>query len=156
MGGEGAAGDDMFAQMLAQMTGGAAGGAPGAAGGLGGMFGGMGGPPGATGAGMSPFGAPPTSPFPPKPKTFLDRIFPLIHLVSMVALAVYAVGWMEPTRKFGTYGWMGLGGNVDWRSWGALASRKPVEALGAVGKAAGVGLSEVVSSQIPISSRGLV
>lgn len=135
MGGEG--GEDMFAQMMAQMSGGAAGG-PGMAG-MGGMFG----APGAQG-GASPFG-PPQSPFPLQPKSFLDRIFPLIHLLSMVALVLYAVGWIEPTRKLGAYGWMGAGGNVDWRAWGALAARKPAEAAGVVGKAVGLGLSEVVS-----------
>lgn len=140
----GAGGDDMFAQMLAQMTGG--GGAGGAAGGMGGMFGGPAGAEGMGGPMGNPFAAPPTSPFPPRPKTLLDRIFPLIHLLSMVGLVVYAVGWMEPTRKAGAYGWLGQGGSVDWRAWGALAGRKPVEVLqGAVGKAAGVGLADVVS-----------
>lgn len=136
----------MMAQMMGGGAPGAAGGAPGADGGLGGMFGMMGGAgTGGAGAGASPFGGPPVSPFPPTPKTFLDRVFPLIHLLSMVGLVVYAVGWLEPATKHGKYGWMGVGSSIDWSAWGALASNKPLN-VGGVGKLVVHSLAEVVSS----------
>lgn len=148
MGGD-AGGEDMFAQMLAQMTGGAGG----AAGGAGaGMFGGM-------GAGGNPFaamagggggggpGAPPTSPFPPQPKTLLDRVFPLVHLLSMIGLALYAVMYLEPARKAGLYGWTwtGLSAGIDWRAWGSLAGHKPAVMANNAANVVGLGISEVVS-----------
>ncbi|SCV71646.1 BQ2448_3234 [Microbotryum intermedium] len=149
----GAPGADPFAQMMAQMMGGAA---PG-----------MGGDPNATGP--SPFGPgganmfanlmnaqsggagggapgqPGVSAFPPTPKTWLDRVFPLIHLVSMIALSVYAIVYVEPAKKFGQYGWMGIGSKIDWAGWARLGATKPVQGriAGQVDQLAGVGLSVV-------------
>ncbi|GAA5880955.1 hypothetical protein JCM1840_006925 [Sporobolomyces johnsonii] len=131
----GAGGDDMFSQMLAQMTAQA-----GAAGGGGGIppFGaaaGAGGLGPAAAGGANPFlRQPPVSPFPPAPKSFLDKVLPLVHLLAMVGLAAYAVVWLEPSRRLGLYGWGGGEGGIDWAAWGALAVRKPRE-LGSVGQA---------------------
>ncbi|GAA6046956.1 hypothetical protein JCM3770_003449 [Rhodotorula araucariae] len=109
-GAEGAApGDDMFSQMMAQMM---QGGGPGA-----GAAGGMGGAP------SNPFMQPPTSPFPPAPKTFLDRVFPLVHILAMVGLAAYVVAVYEPAKRLALYGWTGENGGVDWYAWGSLLSR---------------------------------
>lgn len=152
-------GGDLFSQMMAQM---AAGGGPGGPGGPGGAAGGenpfaamMG------GGGSNPFapqqggaGVPPVSPFPPQPKTFLDKIFPLVHLVAMVGLAVYAVVWWEPSRRLGLYGAYETQG-IDWAAWGALASRRPKDA-GIVGQVIGKQLAEIVSgsSSLPFPPPG--
>jgi len=137
----GADGGDMFSQMLAQMqAGGGPGGGQNPFAAMGGMGGGLG-QPGAN----NPFAGqqPPVSPFPPQPKTFLDKIFPLIHLVAMVGLAVYAVVWWEPSRRFGLYGASETSG-IDWSAWGALASKRPKDA-GIVGQMVGMQLAEIVS-----------
>ncbi|GAA5968143.1 hypothetical protein JCM21900_001091 [Sporobolomyces salmonicolor] len=145
-GGGGGGGDDMFSQMLAQMTAQASGGGGAAAaaapgGGGASLFGGAG--LGAAAGGANPFLQPPVSPFPPAPKSFLDRIFPLVHLVAMVGLAAYAVVWLEPNRRLGLYRWGGGQGGIEWAAWGALAARKPRE-LGSVGEAVvGGSLAEV-------------
>ena len=121
----------MFAQMLASMGGGGAErmGAP----------------------GTSPLPAAPASPFPPTPRTLLDKLFPVLHLLAMVGLAVYAVGWLEPTRKFGMYGWMGVGGTVDWKAWSALSGKAPREGVrGVVGQLAGTALADVVRRLLPV------
>ncbi|GAA5885748.1 hypothetical protein JCM16303_006049 [Sporobolomyces ruberrimus] len=136
-------GGDLFSQMMAQM---AAGGGPGGPGGAAGgenpfaaMMGGGGSNPFAPQQGGA--GVPPVSPFPPQPKTFLDKIFPLVHLVAMVGLAVYAVVWWEPSRRLGLYGAYETQG-IDWAAWGALASRRPKDA-GIVGQVIGKQLAEI-------------
>ncbi|GAA5938878.1 uncharacterized protein JCM15063_004896 [Sporobolomyces koalae] len=131
-------GEDMIAQMLAQMTAGpggaAAGGQPGQNP-FAGMGGGNGvGNPFAAQAGQSPVA-------PPQPKTFLDKVFPLVHLVAMVSLAVYAVVWWEPSKRFGLYGSSETRG-IDWAAWGALASRRPKD-VGVVGQVVGMQLAEI-------------
>ncbi|GAA6025452.1 hypothetical protein JCM11491_000364 [Sporobolomyces phaffii] len=136
----GAPGGDLFAQMMAQMAG------PGGAPGQGGQnpFAAMAGAGGGAGgaAGSNPFAQqPPVSPFPPQPKTFLDKVFPLVHLVAMVGLAVYAVVWWEPSRRFGLYGASETQG-IDWSAWGALASRRPRDA-GIVDQVVGMQLAEI-------------
>ncbi|GAA6003854.1 hypothetical protein JCM10207_006437 [Rhodosporidiobolus poonsookiae] len=120
LGGEGGAagGQDMFAQMMAQMaqaSGGDGAGAPG------------GGGPGGLGAQGNPFMQPPVSPFPAQPKTLLDRVFPLVHLLAMVGLAVYAIVFLEPAKRVSAYGWTGTEHGIDWSAWGALLSQKPSE-----------------------------
>ncbi|GAA5859022.1 hypothetical protein JCM8547_003971 [Rhodosporidiobolus lusitaniae] len=135
-GGEGGGampGGDMLSQMMAQMAAaqGGAGGADGkgtapGAGGLGAF-----GPGGAGGAGGNPFMAPP-----PPPRTFLDRVFPLVHILAMVGLAVYAVAILEPARRVAEYGWTGTESGIDWNAWGALLVNRPRE-YGAVAEAAG-------------------
>ncbi|KAK4052452.1 hypothetical protein OIV83_002254 [Microbotryomycetes sp. JL201] len=138
--------DDMFAQMLAQLTG--------QAGQQQNPFTGTNGqaPPNPFAAMMlnNKDGAPqrPVSPFPPQPKTLLDRIFPLIHFIAMVALAWYSVAYAEPANKIGIMGWTDRVGQVDWRSWGALASQRPArdvagKVAGKSAEALGVGLAQV-------------
>ncbi|GAA5969434.1 hypothetical protein JCM11641_008116 [Rhodosporidiobolus odoratus] len=123
-GGEGGApGQDMFSQMMAQMA--AAQGDAGA-----------GGPGGVAGAGGgNPFQSP-LSPFPPQPKTVLDRVFPLIHILAMVGLALYAVFILEPARRIASYGWTGTEQGIDWAAWGALLHRRQT-VNGAVAEAIG-------------------
>lgn len=126
---DGAGGEDMFAQMMAQM---------------GAMGGGQGGAPG---GGPSPFGAmgqPPTSPFPTQPKTLLDRVFPLVHLLSMVGLAWYAIAVLEPSTRSRSFGWMGKGEGIDWVGWARLATGRQGEVLTKTGE----GLVVVVSSSV--------
>ncbi|KAM0790618.1 hypothetical protein ACM66B_004481 [Microbotryomycetes sp. NB124-2] len=146
--------EDMFAQMLAQLTGQAGSGTqqnP--------FMGTNGGQ-----APQNPFAAmmqqnqttapgsggpqPPVSPFPPRPKTFLDKVFPLVHFVSMVLLAWYSVAYLEPAKKIGIMGWTDSVGQVDWRNWGALASQRPAadvagQAVGKGAEAVGLGLAQV-------------
>lgn len=128
-GAPGGAGGDMFSQMMASM----------AAGG--------GGAPGAEGLGLPTGGFPgmmPTTTLPPTPKTLIDRVFPLVHLLSMIGLAIYAIFWLEPARKFGLYGWMGVGGQVDWNSWAELSGKRNAGSV--LAKMVGSGLAEVVST----------
>lgn len=73
---------------------------------------------------------PTTSTAPPQtiePKTTLDRIFPVIHFLSMILLGIYAVFFVEPSRRLGVLG--GAGG-VDWNAWAGLSVRNPVVGLG--------------------------
>lgn len=128
----GAPGEDMFSQMMAQMM-------------QGGGAGGPGGGAGAGGTPPNPFMQAPTSPFAPAPKTLLDRVFPLVHLLSMVGLAVYIVFLYEPAQRLARYGWTGENGGVDWYAWGSLLSRQPKGIESAVAQRIGFGtLAEVV------------
>lgn len=109
--------------------------------------GGPGGPSAGAGAGgpANPFmgGKPPASPFAPAPKTLLERFFPLVHIMSMVALAVYVVCVYEPAKRVATYGWAGANEGVDWSAWSALLTHRPSDL--AVGSANFRGLASVVS-----------
>lgn len=69
----------------------------------------------------------------PKEKTWIDRLLPLVHLLSMVGLAFYAIFIIEPRIREG-YGsiytafsdkstWTSIG-NVDWNGWAALSRGK--------------------------------
>lgn len=124
----------MFAQMMAQM-------------------GSMGGPGGPGGEGASPFGAGGLGAMgggqavAKRPKTVLDRVFPLVHLVSMVGLAWYVITQFEPSSRAQSFGWMGKGDGVDWVGWARLASGKQGEIL----TKSGEGLTVVVSTH-PIHS----
>lgn len=132
--------DDMFAQMMQQMMAGAGGAGAGA-----GAAGAGGAPPG------NPFMQPPTSPFPPAPKTFLDRVFPLVHLVAMVGLAVYAVFVYEPAKRMTAYGWNGSDVGIDWKAWSVLLDHRPQET--AVLQKIGIhSLAQVVRPQFVLSS----
>ncbi|GAA5993057.1 hypothetical protein JCM10908_003083 [Rhodotorula pacifica] len=132
--GAGAPGEDPFSQMMQQMMagmGGAGGpGGAGVAGGPAGMFGG--------GAGQQ---QPPISPFAPAPKTPLDRFFPLVHITSMVTLALYVVFVYEPAKRIATYGWAGGSEGVDWSAWSALLTHRPKDL--ALGTGAFRGLASV-------------
>jgi len=135
-GAPGPGGDDMFAQMMAQM--GAMGGGPGGEGaspfGPGGL-GAMGGP----GAGQA---------VAKRPKTVMDRVFPLVHLVSMVALAWYTITQFEPSSRAHSFGWMGKGEGIDWVGWARLASGRQGDVL----TKSGEGLSLVVSYNFQLSA----
>ncbi|KAK4056969.1 hypothetical protein OIO90_001869 [Microbotryomycetes sp. JL221] len=91
---------------------------------------------------------PPMSPFPPQPKTLLDRVFPLIHFMTMIGLAWYSVAYLEPANKIGVLGWTDRVGRVDWKNWGSLASQRPAgDVAGHVvtkgASAIGAGLAQV-------------
>lgn len=69
----------------------------------------------------------------PKKKTWIDRLLPLVHLLTMVGLAFYAIFIIEPRIREG-YGsvytafsdkstWTSIG-NVDWNGWAALSRGK--------------------------------
>jgi hypothetical protein len=72
-----------------------------------------------TGADGAPMMQPPTV-LPPPPKTWVDRLLPLVHLVSMIALAFYAVSIWEPTTRLGDPTARGF---IDWGGWAALGRR---------------------------------
>lgn len=132
----------MFAQMMQQMMAGAGGAGAGAGAGAAGAGGA---PPG------NPFMQPPTSPFPPAPKTFLDRVFPLVHLVAMVGLAVYAVFVYEPAKRVTAYGWNGSDIGIDWKAWSVLLDHRPQET--AVLQKIGIhSLAQVVRPRFVMSS----
>ena len=104
------------------------------------------------GAPPTPFMQPPTSPFAPAPKTLLDRVFPLVHILSMVGLAAYVIFVYEPAQRLSRYGWTGENGGVDWYAWGSLLSRQPKALESAVAQRIGFGtLSEVVRPFSPLS-----
>ena len=77
-----------------------------------------------------------------QPKTLLDRLFPLVHLLSMVGLAWYAITQFEPTSRAQSFGWMGKGDGIDWVGWARLASGKQGDIL----TKSGEGLTIVVSA----------
>ena len=110
----GAPGGDFLSQMMSSM---ATGSMPPTANGLSGTF-----PPTA-----------PISPFINQKKTFIDRIFPFLHFLSMFSLACYAVFFAEPSYKVES---LGLGEKVvDWSSWANLKYAAPVEfGTGMIGK----------------------
>jgi hypothetical protein len=70
---------------------------------------------------------------PPKQKTWTDRLLPLVHLLSMVALAFYAIFVLEPRIRQGYSSiytafsdrstWTSIG-QVDWNGWAALSRGK--------------------------------
>lgn len=69
----------------------------------------------------------------PKKKTWVDRLLPLVHLLSMVGLAFYAIFIIEPRIREGygsiyaafsdRFAWTSIG-NVDWNGWAALSRGK--------------------------------
>lgn len=130
----GAGGDDMFAQMMAQM-GAMGGGGPGGEGAS---------PFGPGGLGAMGGGRGQAQPVAKRPKTVLDRVFPLVHLVSMVGLAWYAITQFEPSSRAQSFGWMGKGEGIDWVGWARLASGKQGEVL----TKSGEGLTVVVSAAV--------
>lgn len=136
--GGGAPGEDPFSQMMQQMMAGMGG----AAGG-GGAGGGQQQP-----AADSPFAPAP----PPPPKTLLDRFFPLVHITSMIALAIYVVFVYEPAKRMAAYGWAGGTEGVDWSAWSALLTHKPTDL--ALGAGASRGLASVVSAQLHVGGAG--
>lgn len=116
----GGGGEDMFAQMMASLN--AGGQSP---------FGGAQMPgdapnPFAMGTGM---GGPPLSPFVPAPRSLLDKLFPVVHLLSMIGLAIYVVGFLEPSRRIAAFGGSALDLEMGtaWSQWGTLLYSKGAE-----------------------------
>lgn len=56
---------------------------------------------------------------PPRPKTWFERLLPLVHLIAMIALAVYAVFIVEPRNRLFS-GIPSSEGQVSWRAWADL------------------------------------
>lgn len=136
--GGGAPGEDPFSQMMQQMMAGMGG------------AGGPGGPGGIPGGQQQQPAA--DSPFAPAPpKTLLDRFFPLVHITSMAALAIYVVFVYEPAKRMAACGWAGGSEGVDWSAWSALLTHKPRDL--ALGASAFRGLASVVSAQLRVGAR---
>ena len=124
-GAEGAGGGDFMAQLMASINSG-------------------GGAPGMEGMATGGFPGIPTSPIPLTPKTKLDKLFPILHLVAMLLLASFAVGVWEPAIRNGNGVMEGMrsGGGVHWSGWGELGGHG---SLGGVRSALrGNGLAQVV------------
>lgn len=134
-GSEGGMGGDMFTQMMASMNSAGAGG-----GGAAGMS-----MPGGGFATM-PLGGGSTT---IRPKTTLDRLFPLVHFIAMISLALYTIFILEPQTKSQLFDSNG----VNWSSWAELSgssSGGPVRNV--VSRMMGTGLAEVVSSHSLLKS----
>jgi len=113
--------------MLAALLGGGTGGAGDGSGGLPEQF-----------AQMFGGGAPGSTPIQlqaPRQKTWTDRLLPLVHLISMVSLAFYAVCVLEPRLRegystfftsFSRQSIFGLG-QIDWNGWAALGRGKQAD-----------------------------
>ncbi|THV01224.1 hypothetical protein K435DRAFT_776070 [Dendrothele bispora CBS 962.96] len=83
------------------------------------------------GAGMGPGMA--TEP--PKPKTLLQRLMPLVHWIAMWALLAYFVLFREPQvheaasgSSLSGSGWQGI-----WSRWSELEKRNPLDTVGTEG-----------------------
>ncbi|KZV61256.1 hypothetical protein PENSPDRAFT_659057 [Peniophora sp. CONT] len=72
-----------------------------------------GGPPGAAPGGFPGMGF---GPPPPKPRTLLHKLLPLIHLLSVWALVGYFVFWFEPQVS---------GSSAGFSRWASLISERP-------------------------------
>ena len=100
----------------------------------------------------------------PRPRSWTDRLLPLMHVLSMVSLAFYAVFVLEPRLREG-YGALfsdmsatSLGlGNVDWNGWAALGRGKQAgpdstilaKAVENAWEASGHGVAKVVRLNTP-------
>ena len=91
---------------------------------------------------------------PPTPlrKTWLDRLLPLVHILTMVAIACYAVFVMEPTKRRESMGLQatldgvrGNPGDVPWNAWQRLVGERGT-ASRIVNAVVGGGIAEVVRS----------
>ena len=122
---DGGIGNDMFSQLLAQMSNN---------------------PSSPLDPSANPLAPPPAKIV---PKTTLDKIFPLLHFLSMIALGVWAVWFAEPSGRVGLLEVKGAG--VSWAGWAALGRRSPVlgRVEGVVKSAFGAseGLANVVRSR---------
>ncbi|KII94450.1 hypothetical protein PLICRDRAFT_50417 [Plicaturopsis crispa FD-325 SS-3] len=68
-------------------------------------------------------GKAPISLAPPKPRTRLQKLMPLIHLASFWSLLVFFAFWKEPEVFSVTHGDLGAEGR--WARWGELSWTKP-------------------------------
>lgn len=111
--------ENPFAALLAASAGM---GGPGAGAGGPGMFPPFG-PPGMAGMGGGAFpGAPMMEP--PKPKTRLQKVLPLLHLVAMWCLLGYFVLWAEPSAYRDLVGEDTAAFSL-WRRWAGLGRGSP-------------------------------
>lgn len=85
---------------------------------------GEGGPPAfqfpGAGMGMAP---------PPKPKTLLQKLMPLIHVLAAWLLLAYFVLWKEPEAYEATTHGSELA-NSRWRRWAELGWKSPEDGFG--------------------------
>ncbi|KAI0638888.1 hypothetical protein C8Q77DRAFT_1078163 [Trametes polyzona] len=91
--------------------------------------GGAGAPPGFQfpGAGMGMGMAPPAAP--PKPKTFLQKLMPIIHIIAAWVLLAYFVLWKEPEAyEVKTHG--SELASSRWRRWAELGWKSPEDGWG--------------------------
>ncbi|KAK7688122.1 hypothetical protein QCA50_008492 [Cerrena zonata] len=70
----------------------------------------------------------PPPPAPPKPKTLLQKLIPLIHILAAWILLGYFVLWREPAA-FETQS-HGAGGGDWWRRWAELGWKHPGDGWG--------------------------
>ncbi|KAI0358872.1 hypothetical protein OH77DRAFT_1113012 [Trametes cingulata] len=81
-------------------------------------------PPGmqfpAAGMGMAP---------PPKPKTFLQKVMPIVHVLAAWALLAYFVLWKEPEAYEAKTHGTELAGS-RWRRWAELSWKSPEDGWG--------------------------
>lgn len=89
-----------------------------------------GGPPGVTAGGFPGMGLVPP---PPKPRTLLHKLLPLIHLLSVWALVGYFVFWFEPRVS---------GSTAGFSRWASLISERPRQ-----GAARMLGVQPMVSAR---------
>lgn len=62
------------------------------------------------------------------PKTWPERLFPVVHIASMVLLAGYAILIIEPGNRWTSFGGSISGGlRVQWEGWRSLATRSPAK-----------------------------
>ena len=105
-------------------------------------------------------GASPMAVAPPRPKSWTDRLQPLVHLTSMVFLAFYAVFVLEPKIRNG-YGTSLLSlftsgnqaglqdvGDIDINGWAALGRGKQ-------GGSGSSGLAQAIENTWEASGRGV-
>jgi len=69
----------------------------------------------------------------PKPKTLLQRIIPILHILSMAGLLLFFVFWQEPEKYlfYRTHRPPDITGDMKtmnmWQRWASLASTRPDE-----------------------------
>ena len=70
---------------------------------------------------------------PPRPKSWVDRVLPLVHLFTMLGLAIFAVFVYEPAKRQDILtlsgadavdDGLGLRGSISWRGWARLAGER--------------------------------
>jgi GET complex subunit GET2 len=67
---------------------------------------------------------------PPKPKTLLQKLLPLLHLLSMVGIILFFIVWEEPRQFIATMNQQGGQGVVDvtdkfgWSRWETLSKSR--------------------------------
>ncbi|GJE99758.1 hypothetical protein PsYK624_160290 [Phanerochaete sordida] len=88
--------------------------------------GGAGMPPGMVPPGANMFGQPPAQ---RKPKTLLQKLLPIVHLIAGWALLAYFVFWKEP-QAFEAQPHTSAAEGSAWRRWAELGWRRPEDVWG--------------------------